>query len=100
MVLGQQDMLERFVAIRAQVLTQSRDVQKLKADIVAMREKMRTHLDKTTATEFDLKQGRGGITDIEFLSQYLVLQHSQTFATLAEYSDNIRIFCSMPALPE
>ena len=91
MVLGQQDMLERFAAIRAQILTQCRDAQKLKGDIVAMREKMRSHLDKTTATEFDLKQGRGGITDIEFLSQYLVLQHSHNFAALAQYSDNIRI---------
>ena len=91
MVLGQQDMLERFAAIRAQILTQCRDAQKLKDDIVAMREKMRSHLDKTTATEFDLKQGRGGITDIEFLSQYLVLQHSHNFAALAQYSDNIRI---------
>lgn len=56
-----------------------------------MRDKMFNHLSKSTDSEFDLKQGRGGITDIEFITQYLVLANAHKYPQLCEYSDNIRI---------
>jgi glutamate-ammonia-ligase adenylyltransferase len=55
-----------------------------------MREKMRENLDKSSASEFDLKQGRGGITDIEFMVQYCLLQHAHQIPEICYYSDNIR----------
>jgi glutamate-ammonia-ligase adenylyltransferase len=56
-----------------------------------MREKMRKHLDSgKTDTSFDLKQGAGGIIDIEFMVQYLVLAWSSKHPELMQYSDNIR----------
>ena len=39
----------------------------------------------------DLKQGRGGIVDIEFLVQYLVLQHSHAHPSLTQWTDNVRL---------
>lgn len=39
-----------------------------------------------------IKQDAGGITDIEFLAQYLVLKYSHTLPKLTHWSDNVRIF--------
>ena len=39
---------------------------------------------------FDLKHGRGGIGDIEFIVQYLVLDQAKTHPDVIFYSDNIR----------
>ena len=57
-----------------------------------MREKMRDHLEaRVEAQEFDVKQGAGGITDLEFLVQYLVLRFAPEYPDLTVYTDNIRI---------
>ena len=51
---------------------------------------MRKELNKSNAEEFDIKQGEGGVIDIEFLVQYLVLLHAPTHESLLRYPDNIR----------
>jgi len=56
-----------------------------------MRAKMRENLDKSSEQLFDLKQGKGGITDIEFMVQYAVLAWSETLPELLDYTDNIRL---------
>ncbi len=56
-----------------------------------MRHKMRASLDKTSAERFDLKQGAGGIVDIEFMVQYLVLGFAHQYEPLTDWSDNIRL---------
>ncbi|WP_440054049.1 bifunctional [glutamate--ammonia ligase]-adenylyl-L-tyrosine phosphorylase/[glutamate--ammonia-ligase] adenylyltransferase [Pseudoalteromonas sp. T1lg65] len=91
MVVGNDELKQRFSAIRNDILQLERDSEKLRTDIVSMREKMRNHLDSSSDTQFDLKQGAGGITDIEFLSQYLVLRYAHQYPQLTEYPDNIRI---------
>ena len=55
-----------------------------------MRERMRRELDRGDSERFDLKQGHGGIADIEFLVQFLVLQGANVHPSLIHYSDNIR----------
>ena len=55
-----------------------------------MRSKMRGELDRSDAQRFDLKQGQGGIGDIEFLVQYLVLERAAESVRVIEYTDNIR----------
>ena len=57
-----------------------------------MRNKMQNHLDKSTLTESDIKQSKGGLVDIEFLAQYLVLAYYQKYSSAQLPSDNIRIF--------
>jgi len=60
-------------------------------DVVEMREKMRAHLgSKAGDAGFDLKHGRGGIVDIEFMVQYQILANAETHPELATYTDNIR----------
>ncbi|MCF2859000.1 bifunctional [glutamate--ammonia ligase]-adenylyl-L-tyrosine phosphorylase/[glutamate--ammonia-ligase] adenylyltransferase [Pseudoalteromonas sp. SMS1] len=91
MIVGEQALVNRFHSIRHDILSQPRQVDDLQDDIVTMRAKMRTHLSKDSEQEFDLKQGGGGMTDIEFLTQYVVLAFSHDFPALTGYSDNIRI---------
>jgi glutamate-ammonia-ligase adenylyltransferase len=62
-----------------------------------MRVKMRDQLDKSKDNKFDLKQGRGGITDIEFLVQYAVLAWSNTLPELLVFTDNIRVLDALIA---
>jgi glutamate-ammonia-ligase adenylyltransferase len=39
---------------------------------------------------FDLKQDRGGLADIEFLIDYLVLSQAREHPNLVHYPDNVR----------
>lgn len=61
-----------------------------------MRDKMRNELKAGASSElgrlaFSIKQGAGGIVDIEFLVQYLVLAYSADYPELLTYTDNYRI---------
>ena len=51
---------------------------------------MRKELDASNKHHFDLKHGVGGIGDIEFLVQYLVLHEAKSDARVIEFTDNIR----------
>ncbi|SIO94186.1 bifunctional [glutamate--ammonia ligase]-adenylyl-L-tyrosine phosphorylase/[glutamate--ammonia-ligase] adenylyltransferase [Vibrio spartinae] len=95
MIYGDEPLAEAFVQTRHQVLSLVRDEAVLKRDVVEMREKMRQHLSEKKAGRFMLKQDRGGITDIEFLAQYLVLCYSSQYPELTRWSDNVRIFESL-----
>lgn len=56
-----------------------------------MREKMRAHLSNKHRDRFDIKADEGGITDIEFITQYLVLRFAARVPALTRWSDNVRI---------
>jgi glutamate-ammonia-ligase adenylyltransferase len=92
MIYGDEPLQQAFKQIRKQVLCQPRDSDSLKKDVVAMRHKMRDHLGGKKEGRFMLKQDPGGITDVEFLAQYLVLDMAHTHPELVVYSDNVRIF--------
>jgi len=63
-----------------------------------MRAKMRAQLDRSGEGRFDLKQGAGGIADIEFMVQYAVLRWASAHPALARWSDNIRILETLAGL--
>jgi glutamate-ammonia-ligase adenylyltransferase len=90
-IAGDPLVIARFRHIRLQVLSQERDPEKLRSDVREMREKMRQSLDRSKGEMFDLKQGVGGITDIEFMVQYLVLREASRYPGLLAWSDNIRL---------
>jgi len=77
-------------AIRREVLMRPRDEVKLRAEVVEMRAKMRASLEQHQAGRWDVKQGGGGLIDVEFITQYLCLRHAAQHASLVEYSDNWR----------
>ncbi|SBS25919.1 Glutamate-ammonia-ligase adenylyltransferase [Marinomonas spartinae] len=88
---GDEDLIARFEACRKLIIGNERDRVELKQEVIKMREKMRAHLDSGGKEKgFDLKQGAGGIIDIEFMVQYLVLAWSHQYPELMHYSDNVR----------
>jgi len=89
-VAGPTALAERFRAIRQDVLGSARDPVILRQEVCEMRERMRGELDASTTEVFDLKQGRGGIADIEFMVQYGVLANASRYPDLLIYPDNIR----------
>jgi glutamate-ammonia-ligase adenylyltransferase len=91
LILGQDELVARFAQIRKNILCQPRDAAVLKDDVIKMRKKMRKHLAKGNSENFDLKQDHGGMADIEFITQYLVLKHACEFEPLTVFSDNVRV---------
>jgi len=91
-VFGDNSLAVKFSRIRASVLEKPRDKDELKKAVREMRQKMRDHLLKASEGIFDLKQSPGGIADIEFIAQYLVLANAHEYPELSIWSDNVRIF--------
>ncbi len=79
-----------FEAIRERILRRARDPQKLAQDVLAMREKMHAaHPNRSQL--FDLKHDRGGMIDLEFIVQYLVLAHAHAHPELVGNLGNIAL---------
>jgi len=82
----------RFEAIREQVLRKDRSSQAatLKDEVVQMRARMHgANLNRST--QFDLKHDAGGMIDIEFIVQYLVLRHAHAYPQLTANAGNIAL---------
>ncbi|MGD8115909.1 bifunctional [glutamate--ammonia ligase]-adenylyl-L-tyrosine phosphorylase/[glutamate--ammonia-ligase] adenylyltransferase [Vibrio sp. TRT 29B02] len=97
MIYGDELLQQAFAKTRHEILSLQRDEATLRKEVSEMRVKMRDHLGGKKAGRFMLKQDPGGITDVEFLAQYLVLRFSQQKPKLTRWSDNVRIFESMMA---
>ena len=93
-IAGDHSLARDCETLRNAILCAPRDVAALTEDVVKMRRRMRDHLLPRGAEErgeFHLKQGRGGIVDIEFMVQYAVLAWSHRTPALTAWTDNIRI---------
>ena len=94
-IAGDTDLCQQFEQIRCQILTQVRDENEVRQEVLKMRQKMKDHLGSSSEQKkhgiFHLKQDSGGIVDIEFMAQYAVLAWSGTNPDLAHFSDNVRI---------
>lgn len=91
-IYGSKEVIEAFRATREKVLRAPRDEDKLKADVLMMRDKMRRHLDKSSDKVFDLKEGLGAMVDIEFIAQYLLLRDASKYPDMVLWTDNVHIF--------
>ena len=89
-VAGSKAIAAEFDRIRRETLVGRVRREQLRAEVISMRQRMRSELDRSDDDVFDLKHGRGGIGDIEFLVQYLVLDHAHADPDVIFYSDNIR----------
>jgi glutamate-ammonia-ligase adenylyltransferase len=80
----------RFESLRREVLARAREPAPLAAEVVAMRRRM---LDghPNRSSRFDLKHDRGGMVDVEFVVQFLVLAHSHRHPELLDGLGNIRL---------
>jgi len=97
-ILGSRELQQRFSAVRLEVLSKPRVLLELADEVVSMREKMRAHLAKGDTNNIDLKQDAGGIADIEFIVQFMLLAHTSSFPSLAKWPDNVRILADLATL--
>jgi glutamate-ammonia-ligase adenylyltransferase len=87
---GDAEIGRKFEAIRIEVLRKPRDLAALKREVLAMREKMAAaHANKSDL--FDIKHDRGGLIDVEFIVQTLVLGHAQAHAELTGNLGNLAL---------
>lgn len=93
-VAGSRKVGMAFESIRKEVLTMARDKEKLKTEIVSMRRKMLEGHPNPTLL-FDIKHDRGGIVDVEFIVQFLVLAHAHDHPELTENIGNIGLLRKM-----
>jgi glutamate-ammonia-ligase adenylyltransferase len=89
-VVGLESLRPRFDTVRQNVISAERDVDALKREIVAMREKVR-QARPVKEGHFDLKHSPGGMVDAEFAVQFLVLAHSARHAELIPNVGNIAL---------
>lgn len=88
--VGDEQLGQRFEAVRNTTLRTPRDVAALAAEVVDMRRRM--HEGHPNPTDlFDLKHSEGGMVDIEFIVQFLVLAHSSAHETLTANAGNIAL---------
>mgnify|MGYP002742140495 CR=1 FL=1 len=87
-ICGSAELGAQFEQLRRQIIAQPRNIGSLKTDIIAMRH-------KTTATppadNQNVKYARGGVVDVEFIVQYLVLAESGREPKLTENYGNIAL---------
>lgn len=89
-VLGSDAMQRRFDDIRASVITAPRDAAQLRMEIQTMRDKVRA-AHPVKPGRFDVKHSHGGMVDVEFAVQFLVLSQSCRHAELVENVGNIAL---------
>ena len=90
-ISGNIKLTKYFEQIRKKALARHRIKPLLQKEVRTMRERMRKELLSSKPKMFDLIQDKGGIVDIEFLVQYLVLLKSYERAVLLKWTDNVRI---------
>ena len=79
-----------FDSVRSEVLSQERNIDHLRLEILEMRRKV--HAGHPNANiEFDLKHDAGGMVDIEFIVQFLVLAYAHKHSQLIGNLGNIAL---------
>ncbi|WP_166839201.1 bifunctional [glutamate--ammonia ligase]-adenylyl-L-tyrosine phosphorylase/[glutamate--ammonia-ligase] adenylyltransferase [Rheinheimera pleomorphica] len=87
-IYGSAALQQRFGQIRQHILCLPRPLSQLRAEVLQMRDKLRQHHGSAVD---DPKHSVGGIVDLEFISQFLVLGYAGQHPSLYRFTDNIRI---------
>ncbi len=90
-VAGDTLLQEQFNKIRKEVIMRQRNTQTLQQEILDMRRRMAAQSPGDLSRTNDIKQGKGGIVDIEFLVQFLTLNYAWQHPALTRWTDNIRL---------
>ncbi|HCZ14785.1 MAG TPA: bifunctional [glutamate--ammonia ligase]-adenylyl-L-tyrosine phosphorylase/[glutamate--ammonia-ligase] adenylyltransferase [Candidatus Accumulibacter sp.] len=81
----------QFEAIRIEILRQPRDLATLREEVLTMRRRMFDEHGSRSEEDFDIKHDRGGLIDVEFIVQYLILGHAHAHARLCGNLGNIAL---------
>ena len=87
-VAGDPTLRAALATVRQEILAARRDPATVRADVASMRERWRVERDRSDPAHMDLKQGRGGLLDIAFVLQGLVLAHAADTPALLEVTAN------------
>ena len=90
-VTSSSKLADEFARIRKKVLCQTREIKVVQTSVVEMRNKMLSANKGNFSSDFNIKKDVGGLIDIEFIVQFLVLSYAAKFPQLCEYTDNVRI---------
>ena len=90
-VAGDNALGERFEQVRREILCKERNIDTLRQEVVAMRQKMFDAHGATQPGLFDIKQDPGGIIDVEFIVQFLILAHAHRYPDLTDNLGNIAL---------
>lgn len=94
-VAGDQRIKPKFEQTRKQILCLVRNQEHLKAEVCAMRKKMRKSQSTIKAPLFHLKHSVGGIVDIEFIVQFVVLANAAQNQQLVIFTNTSRILAAL-----
>ncbi|MEY2659940.1 MAG: hypothetical protein RLZZ123_1112, partial [Pseudomonadota bacterium] len=84
------DLAQKLEAVRREVIAAQREEAPLRAEIIAMRERMR-QARPVPEGRFDVKHSPGGMVDAEFVVQHLVLAHCGAYPGLLDNVGNIAL---------
>jgi len=101
-VAGAAELGARFEQVRVEVLRMPRERARLAEDVRSMREKMLAGHPNRSGL-FDIKHDRGGLVDVEFAVQFLVLAHAHALPDLTANIGNLallRLAASLGLLPQ
>lgn len=90
-ISGDPQLNTYFEKIRRDILALPRETSRLKKEVKNMRKRMREELQRPEPDLFDIKQGTGGLIDIEFIVQYLVLLNAHIHVQLTKWTDVVRL---------
>jgi glutamate-ammonia-ligase adenylyltransferase len=82
---------EQFEAIRVEILRRPRDLNRLREEVLSMRKRMLDQHASRSEEDFDIKHDRGGLIDVEFIVQYLVLGHAHAHPRLCGNLGNLAL---------
>ncbi|MCB1932621.1 MAG: bifunctional [glutamate--ammonia ligase]-adenylyl-L-tyrosine phosphorylase/[glutamate--ammonia-ligase] adenylyltransferase [Candidatus Accumulibacter sp.] len=82
---------EQFETLRVEILRQPRELSKLAEEVLSMRQRMFGEHGSRSEEEFDIKHDRGGLIDVEFIVQYLILGHAHAHPELCGNLGNIAL---------
>ena len=89
-VIGDARVCQAFEQLRIDILTRPREAAELRSAVSAMREKM-LEAHPNHSDEFDIKHDTGGIVDVEFMVQFLILAHAHRHRELTANSGNLAL---------
>lgn len=90
-ISGDIRICKKFNELRKKIIARPRETDILKCSIISMRDRLISQYGNSRPGQFDLKHDSGGLTDIEFLIQYMVLANAFRHPDLAEWGNSIRL---------
>lgn len=97
-IAGSEPVRQEFARIRQSVLAVPQDPAKICADVVEMREKMRTHLASRDESSINFKQDPGAMVDIEFTTQAGMLLNAGEHPEVLSVSSTLEFIEYMAAV--